>query len=177
MVWVVLLGALLFASACDSTVIVPEDGHGASGGGGGGTSAPGAGSSDTSSSSSPAVWTVPPDRTYSHIDCGDELANPTLFVEIWPDGSGCLAPATIEDDVLVFGIVRWDGQPGTFTLGVETPHGVAQAAMGLQPDPITGTLTVEPYVGAPSAIAWDLSVGAGRTELSICGHFDGFPCR
>ncbi|WP_437742673.1 hypothetical protein WMF39_45305 [Sorangium sp. So ce1504] len=175
MVWVVLLGALLFASACDSTVIVPEDGNDASDGGG--TSAPGAGGGDASSSSSSPGWTVPPDRTYSHIDCDDDPADPTLFVEIWPAGSGCLAPATIVDDVLVFGILRWDGQPGTFTLGVETPHGMAQAGMVSQPDPITGTLTIEPYVGTPSAIAWDLSVDAGRTDLSVCGHFDAFPCR
>ncbi|WP_437739014.1 hypothetical protein WME73_25545 [Sorangium sp. So ce302] len=184
MVWVVLLGALLFASACDSTVVVREDGHRASdgdGGGGGdgdgGTSAPGGGSSDTSSSSSSPGWTVPPDRVYSYIDCGDETADSTLFVEISPRGSGCLPAADVLDDVLVFGIVRWDGQPGTFTLGVETPHGMALAARGLQPDPLIGTLTIEPYVGTPSAIAWDLSVGAGRTDLSVCGRFDDFPCR
>ncbi|WP_437713272.1 hypothetical protein WMF45_46365 [Sorangium sp. So ce448] len=109
---VVLLGALLFASACDSTVIVPEDGNDASDGGG--TSAAGAGGGRTSSSSSSPGWTVPPDRTYSHIDCDDDPADPTLFVEIWPAGSGCLAPATIVDDVLVFANLRWDGQPGTF---------------------------------------------------------------
>lgn len=175
MVWVVLLGALLFASACGGSVIVPEDGNGESDGGG--TSAPGAGGNDTSNSSSSPDWTVPPDRTYSHIDCGDDPAAPTLFVEIWPEGSGCLASATLVEDVLVFGIQRWDGQPGTFTLGVETPHGTARAGMVSQPDPITGTLTVEPYVGRPSAVAWDLSVGAGRTDLSVCGHFDDFPCR
>ncbi|WP_437540637.1 hypothetical protein WME97_24950 [Sorangium sp. So ce367] len=188
MMRVVLLGALLFASACDSTVVVREDGHGTSGGGGGGdaggggdgdgdggTSAPGAGGSDTSSSSSSPGWTVPPDRVYSHIDC--EPAGSTLLVELSPRSSGCVPAADVLDDVLVFGIVRWDGQPGTFTLGVETPHGVALAARGLQPDLVTGTLTIEPYVGTPSAIAWDLSVGAGRTDLSVCGRFDDFPCR
>ncbi|WP_437827444.1 hypothetical protein [Sorangium sp. So ce1153] len=178
MVWVVLLGALLFASACDSSVIVPEEGHGASDGGGdGGTSASGAGSSDTSSSSSSPGRTVPPDRTYSRIDCDDEPASSTLFVEIWPEGSGCGDPPANADGVLVLGLLRWDGQPGTFTLGVETPHGMAQAGMGFELDPLTGTLTIEPYVGRPSAIAWDLSVGAGRTNLSVCGHFDDFPCR
>ncbi|HTN89629.1 MAG TPA: hypothetical protein VL242_38390, partial [Sorangium sp.] len=102
MVWVVLLGALLFASACDSSVIVPEEGHGASDGGGdGGTSTSGAGSSNTSSSSSSPGLTVPPDRTYSRIDCDDEPANSTLFVEIWPAGSGCGDPPANVDDVLV----------------------------------------------------------------------------
>ncbi|CAN94756.1 hypothetical protein predicted by Glimmer/Critica [Sorangium cellulosum So ce56] len=120
---------------------------------------------------------MPPDRVYSYIDCGDEPAGSTLFVEISPRGSGCLPAPDVVDDVLVFGIVRWDGQPGTFTLGVETPHGMALASRGLQPNPLTGTLTIEPYAGAPSAIAWDLSVGAGRTDLSVCGRFDDFPCR
>ncbi|WP_434042910.1 MULTISPECIES: hypothetical protein [Sorangium] len=179
MVWVVLLGALLFASACDSAVVVREDGHGASDGGGGdgGTSAPGAGSSDTSSSSSSPGWTVPPDRTYSHIECDDESADATLYVEISPAATGCLPPGDVGDDVLVFGLQRWDGQPGTFTLGVETPHGMAYAVMGFPDDSLTGTITIEPYVGTPSAIAWDLSVGAGRTDLSVCGRFNDFPCR
>ncbi|WP_437707144.1 hypothetical protein WMF45_25810 [Sorangium sp. So ce448] len=177
MVRVVLLGALLFASACESAVDVREDGHGASSDGDGETSAPGAGSSDTSSSSSSPGWTVPPDRVYSHIECGDEAAGTTLFMEISPRGSSCLPAPDVLDDVLVFGIVRWDGQPGTFTLGVETPHGMAQAARGLQPDRLTGTLTIVPYVGTPSVVAWDLSVGAGRTDLSVCGRFDDFPCR
>ncbi|WP_437592319.1 hypothetical protein [Sorangium sp. So ce1000] len=177
MVRVVLLGALLFASACGSTVMVREDDHGASDGGGGGTSAPGDGSSDTSSSSSSPGWTVPPDRIYSHIVCHDEPADSTLYVEISPMASSCQPEATLVDDLLVFGIVRWDGQPGTFTLGVETPHGMAQALLGSRLDALTGTLTIEPYVGTPSAVAWDLSVGAGRTDLSVCGRFDDFPCR
>ncbi|WP_437926070.1 hypothetical protein WMF37_44680 [Sorangium sp. So ce291] len=136
--------------------------------------------SDTSSSSSSPGWTVPPDRTYSRIDCDRvDRDDPTLFVEIWPAGSGpCGGSRHFVDDILVLALTRWDGQPGTFPLRVETPHGIAAAGLNAQdPLTITGTLTIEPYVGTPSAIAWDLSVGAGRTDLSVCGDFDDFPCR
>jgi hypothetical protein len=164
----------LVATACDSTVIVQDGGAGANGAGGDATSSTGTGFAN-SSSAAPA-WTVPPDRTYSHIACGDEEDEPLLFIEIWPAGENCIAQPTVED-VLVLGILNWDGEPGTFVLGVETPHGTAQAGMsGLSLERTTGTITVEPYVGTPSAIAWDLSIGAGRTDLSVCGHFDDFPC-
>jgi hypothetical protein len=171
----ILFGAVLIASACDSTVIVRDDGTGA-GGGGSGTSTSSSGSGATAVASTSAGWTVAPDRTFSYVDCDSQNAAPLLFVEIWADGVGCVANPGLTD-VLVLGITGWDGQPGTFTVGVETPQGLAHATTtSLGPDPIPGTITVEPFVGTPGAIAWDLSIGAGRTDLSVCGQFEEYPC-
>jgi hypothetical protein len=170
------VAALMLTSACNSTVIVQAEGGGGSGGDG--SSGPSTGSGDTSSSSSSSPWTVPPDRGYSSVICGDEPYEPMLFVEIWPVGAGCLAPPDLWDGIILLGIQKWDGSPGTFTVDVETPHGVAIAGLSdLSDEVITGTITVEPFEGAPSAISWDLSIGAGRTDLSVCGHFENFPCK
>ena len=167
--------ALLGASACDSTVIVEDPG---AGGANGSSAISGSGTtSGSGSSSSGPMWTVPPDRVFSYVDCDYADKGTLLFVEVWKEGSACSAPPQAVDGILVLGIEGWDGQPGTFTLGVETPQGKAGAGMSpLMSEDIAGTLTVETFVGTPSAISWDLSVGAGRTDLSACGNFDAFPC-
>ena len=178
MVRSVLIGGLLAMTACDSTVIVEgTGGGGASAGPSSASSADSASASNATSSSSGPTWTVPPDRVYSYVDCEYQDVGTLLAVEVWDLGAAC-APPPPSDSVLVLGIVGWDGQPGTFTVGVETPQGLGLAGKApLMSDEITGTITVEPFVGTPSGIAWDLSVGAGRTDLSVCGQFDAFPCR
>lgn len=169
--WVV--GAVVvFASGCESTVVVREDG-----GGGAGSSASGVNSATSvTGSSSSSMWTVPPDRVSSYLDCENANEGPLLFVEVLKDGGGCAPPPDVTD-VLVLGIAGWTGQPGTFTVGVPTPQGEALAALApLGPDEISGTITIEPFVDSPGAIAWDLSVGAGRTDLSVCGNLEDYPC-
>lgn len=163
---------LLSASACESTVVVRADGGGGAGSASSGVSSA---TSVTSSSSSP-TWTVPPDRVYSYLDCENADVGPLLFVEVLSDGAGCTPPPDVTE-VLVLGIAHWDGQPGTFTVGVATPQGEALASLApLGSDEISGTITVEPFADTPGAIAWDLSVGVGRTDLSVCGNFQDFPC-
>jgi len=166
-----VVGAVVFASGCESTVVVREDGGGGDGSGSGASSA-----TSVTGSASSSMWTVPPDRVYSYLDCENANEGPLLFVEVLEDGGGCAPPPNVTD-VLVLGIARWSGQPGTFTVGVPTPQGEALAALApLGPDGISGTITIEPFVGSPGAIAWDLSVGAGRTDLSVCGNLDDYPC-
>ncbi|WP_437995430.1 hypothetical protein WMF26_29525 [Sorangium sp. So ce185] len=99
-----------------------------------------------------------------------------LFVEIWPDAaSACVPSSNVNtEDVLVLGIGDWDGQPGTFVVDVETPRGTARARRGL--DEVEGEITVEPFVGTPSGLSWDLSVGSGSTDLAACGHFEVTSC-
>ncbi len=169
----VVLGVLVFASSCDSTVIRRGDHGGGGGASDDAASGPTTGAGDSSGSSATPPWTVSPEQVFSDVACDDE---PLLFIEVWPAAaSACVAPPGLDvDDILVLGIEGWDGEPGTFPIDEETPHGVARAKRGL--DALTGTLTVEPYVGTPSAISWNLSVGAGRTDLSVCGKLDELPC-
>ncbi|WP_437605142.1 hypothetical protein WMF20_28670 [Sorangium sp. So ce834] len=117
---------------------------------------------------------VPPGQIFSQTSCGG--GGLVLFVEIWPDAvSACTpSPRLNPEDVLVVGIGGWDGQPGTFTVGVETPQGTARAMIGI--DEVEGTITVEPFVGTPSGLSWDLSVGSGSTDLATCGHFEVTSC-
>ncbi|WP_437933673.1 hypothetical protein [Sorangium sp. So ce341] len=99
-----------------------------------------------------------------------------LFIEIWPAASSACAPSPElnPEDVLVMGIVDWDGQPGTFVVGVETPQGTARAMRGA--DEVEGKITVQPFVGTPSGLSWDLSVGTGSTDLAACGRFEVTSC-
>jgi hypothetical protein len=107
------------------------------------------------------------------VSCADD-GGALLFVEVWPSApSACVPPPRVEE-VLVLGVDGWNGQPGTFVVGEETPNGLAMASSGTEP--VTGTITIEPFVLTPSVIAWDLSVGSGRTDLGVCGKLDDFPC-
>ncbi|WP_437313130.1 hypothetical protein [Sorangium sp. So ce385] len=155
----------------------PEAGssEGSGGGGGSGSSSSSAGASeDAGPGGAGPSRMVPPGQTFSLTRCGE--GGLVLFVEIWPGAaSACVASPDVNlEEVLVTGIVGWDGEPGTFIVDVETPRGTARARIG--PDEVEGTITVEPFVGTPSGLSWDLSVGSGSTDLATCGHFEITSC-
>ncbi|WP_437821209.1 hypothetical protein [Sorangium sp. So ce1078] len=158
-------------------ITAPEAGssEGSGGSGGSGSNSSGAGAAqDAGPGDAGPSWMVPPGQTFSYTNCNE--SGLVLFVEIWPDAvSACSAPPNVNpEDVLVMGIAGWDGQPGTFIVGVETPQGTARARIGL--DEVEGKITIEPFVGTPSGLSWDLSVGSGSTDLATCGHFEVTPC-
>ncbi|WP_437720446.1 hypothetical protein [Sorangium sp. So ce861] len=150
-----------------------SEGSGGSDGSGSTSSSAGA-AQDAGPGDAGPSWVVPPGQTFSQTRCGG--GGLVLFVEIWPDaGSACAPPPELNpEDVLVMGIGGWDGQPGTFIVGVETPQGTARATMGI--DEVEGKITVEPFVGTPSRLSWDLSVGSGSTDLAACGRFEVTSC-
>jgi hypothetical protein len=157
--------------ACGATVIEqPADGGGGQSTGDGG-SADGGGPDGGGGS----AWTVWPGQTYSHTHC-DDWNQLLLLVEIWPEAEiECVLPAHVAD-ALVLVIEAWDGSAGTFTVGEPTVHGAAHATQFPAPKVVTGTITIEPYADTPRGIAWDLDVGAGRTDLGPCGRFDELSC-
>jgi hypothetical protein len=173
---VALLGIVSLLLGCERSVVELDGSDGA-----GGSVGIGDPSSTTSSAGDAggagSVATHPPGRTYSSVYCHDDGVQ--LFVEIWPETAvfaDCMAEAGI-GDVLVLGILSWDGQPGTFVVGQETPAGTAGAGWTSYPiEAGQGTITVEPFTDTPGWISWDLDTHAGRTDLSVCGHFPQFPC-
>ncbi|WP_437547463.1 hypothetical protein WME97_45955 [Sorangium sp. So ce367] len=158
--------------------IAPEDGssegsEGSGGSGGSGSNSSGAGAAQGAGPGDAGPsWTVPPGQTFSYTSC--EESGLLLFVEIWPDAGSVCVPTPEVQDVLVVGIAGWDGQPGTFIVGVETPQGTARAVFGI--DEVEGKITVEPFVGSPSGFSWDLSIGSGSTDLAACGEFEVTSC-
>lgn len=175
-----LRACLLVAAlaGCGGSVItVPEAGssEGSGGSGGSGSNSSGAGAAqDAGPGDAGLSWTVPPGQTYSHTSC--EEGGLQLFVEIWPDAGSACVPTPDVEDVLVMAIEGWDGQPGTFIVGAEMPQGTAHASFDLGIDEVYGKITVEPFVGTPSGLSWDLSVGSGSTDLAVCGHFEVTSC-
>ncbi|XYI03660.1 hypothetical protein ACMHYB_29400 [Sorangium sp. So ce1128] len=158
-------------------ITVPEAGssEGSGGSGGSGSNSSGAGAAqDAGPGDAGPSWTVPPGQTFSETSC--EEGGLLLFVEIWPDAGSACVPTPDVEDVLVMGIEGWDGQPGTFIVGVETPQGTAHAVFDLGIDEVYGKITVEPFVGTPSGLSWDLSVGSGSTDLAVCGRFEVTSC-
>lgn len=113
----------------------------------------------------PTVWSG---QTYSTMNCNEVVQ---LYVEIWPDNAtseACLPAASIDPaQVLVIEINDWDRDPGTFPLDVGTAHGVASAGLA-GAEGANGSITVEPYGDVPGVISWDLDVGKGSTDLSLC---------
>ncbi|WP_437905694.1 hypothetical protein WME95_46775 [Sorangium sp. So ce327] len=158
--------------------IAPEDGSsegsdGSGGSGGSGSNSSGAGAAQGAGPGDAGPsWTVPPGQAFSYTSC--EEGGLLLFVEIWPDAGPVCVPTPDAQDVLVVGITGWDGQPGTFIVGVETPQGTARAVFGI--DKVEGKITVEPFVGSPSGFSWDLSVGSGSTDIAACGEFEVTSC-
>ncbi|XXX72346.1 hypothetical protein WMF30_32330 [Sorangium sp. So ce134] len=153
----------------------PEAGgsEGSGGSGGSGSSSSGAGAAqDAGPGDAGPSWMVPPGQTFSRTSC--EEGGLQLFVEIWPDAVSACAPPPDVQDILVMGIGGWDGRPGTFIVGVEMPQGTARALFGI--NEVEGKITVEPFVGTPSGLSWDLSVGSGSTDLTACGHFEVISC-
>lgn len=159
-----MLQALIVCGCSPSVLHTPS--------GDAGTSSAGSGGADAGVADAGVEWTHDPGQTFSSITCKED--GMLLLVEVWPTGTAC-TPDPAATDVLVLGIDAWDGEPHTFQLGQETPHGTAHATLGV-PGPLEGTITVEPFAEAPRWISWDLSEAAGRTDLGLCGHFDDYPC-
>ncbi|WP_437964340.1 hypothetical protein WMF04_32090 [Sorangium sp. So ce260] len=152
-----------------------EGSEGSGGSGGSGSNSSGAGASqDAGPGDAGPSWTVPPGQTFSETICKEDGL--LLFVEIWPDAGSACVPTPYVQGVLVMGIGGWDGKPGTFIVGVETPQGTARALFESGIDKVEGKITVEPFVGTPSGFSWDLSVGSGSTDLSTCGRFEVTSC-
>ncbi|WP_437949559.1 hypothetical protein WME98_01185 [Sorangium sp. So ce296] len=158
-----------------TTVPEPGSSEGSGGSDGSGSSSSSAGAAqDAAPGDAGPSRMVPPGQTFSQTRCGG--GGLVLFVEIWPDASSACVPSSNvnTEDVLVLGIGDWDGQPGTFVVDVETPRGIARARRGI--DEVEGEITVEPFVGTPSGLSWDLSVGSGSTDLAVCGRFEVTSC-
>ena len=159
--------ALVLASACGSS-------HAPSGDAGGRRDAgdrleDGGGAPD-------AGFTVPAGQSFSQVRC-DERGT-TFYAEIWPtvDGAECAPPPDISEELLILGIDGWDGSAGTFIMGESSPRGTARGGTGASAEPVTGTITIEPFPATPEVLSWDLSVGSGRVDLRTCGRFEMFPC-
>lgn len=164
--------------------LAPEAGssEGSGGSGGSGSNSSGAGAAqDAGPGDAGPRWTVPPGQIYSYTSCEEDGL--FLYVEIGPDAGPICVPTPDVDGVLVMGIRGWDGQPGTFIIGAETPQGTAHA--GFEFDKVEGKITVEPFGGVPTGFSWDLSVGsvgsvrtdlAGRADLAVCGRFEVTSC-
>jgi hypothetical protein len=174
-----LLLANLIGCGGSATWAPDEGGSGDAGGGGAAVSnSGGSGAGTAGGGGSPPVepgpeWTVPPGHTYSSVSCDGQVE---LFVEIWQTARADCVPASDVAGILVLGVQNWDMSPGTFVIGQATEQGEAMAADLSGPDEVTGTLTIEPFEDEPTWFSWDLSVGSGTTDLSLCGHFDAFPC-
>jgi hypothetical protein len=77
------------------------------------------------------------------------------------------------EPVLFFVIQGWDFEPGTFVVGEATPEGTALAGTFSDPDRTeiimaSGTVTVEPFDERPGRFSWDLDIGSGGTDTSVC---------
>ncbi|XXY50947.1 hypothetical protein WME91_07355 [Sorangium sp. So ce269] len=158
-------------------IIAPEAGssEGSGGSGGSGSDSSGAGAAqDAGPGDAGPSWTVPPGQTFSETSC--EEGGLQLFVEIWPDAGPACVPTPDVEGVLLMVIGGWNGRPGTFIVGVEMPQGTARAGFETGLDKVEGKITVEPFVGTPSGISWDLSVGSGSTDLAACGRFEVTSC-
>jgi hypothetical protein len=167
-------GALVIAMVlgCGGSVTTAPDGSGGSGAASSSSSGAADAGAGASAVDAGPGWTVPPGQTHSRVDCDEEQM--LLFVEIWPTAESECLPSPAVTDLLVLGISEWDGSPGTFVVGQPTAHGTAHASTGI--DETEGSITVEPFVGTPRWLAWELSAGEGRTDLGLCGKFDEFPC-
>lgn len=160
--------------ACSGSVTEAPGGTGDAGASAAGSGGADAGAAGSAPPDSGPGWTVPPGQTYSAVSCED--GEMLLFVEIWPDAASECNPSPGVTDLLVLGIRGWDGEPGTFAVGVETAKGTAHAGSSLDAEDAEGAITVEPFAGTPRWLSWDLSVGEGRTDLGTCGHFEAYPC-
>lgn len=176
--WVVL--ASLLGCGGSATWAPHEEGSSHAGNGGAtGANLGGSGAGAVGGGGSPPVdpgpsWTVPPGQTYSHVSCEGQVE---LFVEIWQEARSECVPSSDVAGILVLAVQGWDMSPGTFVIGEPTAQGEALAAFPSSgTEEVTGTLTIHPFEGAPAGFAWDLSVGSGTTDLSVCGNFDSFPC-
>ncbi len=103
-----------------------------------------------------------------------------LFVELLEfPGPDCSATAFGSSE-FAFQIGDWDGTPGTYVLDAESVHGTAVGLIyrGRHPataegEPLSGTLTVEPYDNGSFFLSWDVQTSAGevrvgRTDLGLC---------
>jgi hypothetical protein len=127
-----------------------------------------------------AGLTVAPQNLWAQASCEDD-GTIRFLAEIYlePVPSDC-TPAPSVTELLLIGIDRWDGRPGTFQLGAEGPRGRAQIALTPSSDPEApnGTLVVEPFEGSrPRFMSWTSEIGSGRVDLGLCGRFDMLPCR
>lgn len=123
---------------------------------------------------------VAPGNLWAQAACEDD-GTVRFLAEIYlePVPADCTPSASV-DALLLIGIDRWDGRPGTFPLGAETPRGRAQIGLAPPgpPETPTGTLVVEAFeLGHPRFMSWDSDLGSGRIDLGLCGRFDMLPCR
>lgn len=118
---------------------------------------------------------APAERTFADLRRRDGGARFTLLIEVWPRAradASCLPPPDVDSNMMILGIVDWDGTPGTFPLGVMTEHGRATVAVGFEE--ARGSLTVEAFSPKPKYVTYSTDLrGNGTLDISRCGNLDG----
>lgn len=118
-----------------------------------------------------ALETGPPrDRSWAEVIRDDRGLR--LLIEVYREPlAECAPPLDVDpNDLVLIGIRAWDGSAGTFPIGVATPHGTAQFAVGT--DGASGTVTIEPFAGRPRVVTYETDRASGAIDVSRCGNFD-----
>jgi hypothetical protein len=161
------------ASSGTTTSAAGAGGSGADGGGAGGEGGAAGGASSGVGGLDPG-WTLWPGQTWPLGKC-DETGLRDLTVELWPHAYVACSPPLDVVGVQMLALLDWDGSPGTFVFGEVTEHGRALAGF-TGGDLQDGWLTIEPYADTPAWIEWEIEGEPGRTDLSMCGHWEKFHC-